>query len=83
MVHGLLFVMASLGWTRLQGAPAHGWMGLVTPQHVKSSQIQGLNPRPLHWQADSYPLHHQGSDRVDCMPFMRKKLSYSDAFILL
>ena len=22
---------------------------------------QGLNPRPLHWQADSQPLHHQGS----------------------
>ena len=22
---------------------------------------QGLNPCPLHWQADSYPLHHQGS----------------------
>ena len=20
-----------------------------------------LNPCPLHWQADSYPLHHQGS----------------------
>ena len=22
---------------------------------------QGLNLYPLHWQADSYPLHHQGS----------------------
>ena len=22
---------------------------------------QGLNLCPLHWQADSYPLHHQGS----------------------
>ena len=22
---------------------------------------QGLNPRPLHWQADSQPLRHQGS----------------------
>ena len=22
---------------------------------------QGPNPRPLHWQADSQPLHHQGS----------------------
>ena len=22
---------------------------------------QGLNPCPLHWQADSQPLHHQGS----------------------
>ena len=24
---------------------------------------QGLNPCPLHWQADSQPLHHQGSPR--------------------
>ena len=22
---------------------------------------QGSNPGPLHWHADSYPLHHQGS----------------------
>ena len=22
---------------------------------------QGSNPCPLHWQADSQPLHHQGS----------------------
>ena len=25
---------------------------------------QGLNPRPLHWQADSQPLHHQGSPQT-------------------
>ena len=25
---------------------------------------QGSNPCPLHWQADSYPLHHQGSPGV-------------------
>ena len=25
---------------------------------------QGLNPRPLHWQTDSYALYHQGSPRV-------------------
>ena len=24
---------------------------------------QGPNPRPLHWQADSQPLRHQGSPR--------------------
>ena len=24
---------------------------------------QGLNPCPLHWQADSQPLRHQGSPR--------------------
>ena len=25
---------------------------------------QGSNPCPLHWQADSQPLHHQGSPRI-------------------
>ena len=25
---------------------------------------QGLNPCPLRWQADSQPLHHQGSPSV-------------------
>ena len=25
---------------------------------------QGSNPRPLHWQADSQPLRHQGSPQV-------------------
>ena len=25
---------------------------------------QGSNPRPLHWQADSQPLCHQGSPRI-------------------
>ena len=25
---------------------------------------QGSNPCPLHWQADSQPLHHQGSPRA-------------------
>ena len=27
---------------------------------------QGANPCPLHWQADSQPLHHQGSPRDAC-----------------
>ena len=26
---------------------------------------QGLNPRPLHWQADSQPLRHQGSPKTE------------------
>ena len=25
---------------------------------------QGSNPCPLHWQADSQPLHHQGSPKI-------------------
>ena len=27
---------------------------------------QGLNPCPLHWQVDSYPLRHQGSLVIIC-----------------
>ena len=27
---------------------------------------QGLNPCPLRWQADSYPLYHQGSPPFQC-----------------
>ena len=29
---------------------------------------QGSNPCPLHWQADSQPLRHQGSPRVFSIP---------------
>ena len=32
---------------------------------------QGLNPCPLHWQADSQPLRHQGSPRDG---FLTRKL---------
>ena len=31
---------------------------------------QGSNPCPLHWQADSQPLHHQGSPQS----FLKKNL---------
>ena len=35
---------------------------------------QGSNPCPLHWQADSQPLRHQGSPQVS---FKRRIVSYS------
>ena len=34
-------------------------VGLVAPQHVGSSQTKGS----LHWQAESYPLDHEGSPK--------------------
>ena len=41
------------------------WLtGLAAPRHVGSSQNQGSNPCPLHRQADSQPLHHQGSPQL-------------------
>ena len=36
-------------------------MVFIDPQHVGSFWSQGSNRYPLHWQAESYPLHHQGS----------------------
>ena len=49
------------------------WLDTVFSQYFWHSQVsccstacgiflnQGLNPCPLHWQADSYPLHSQGN----------------------
>ena len=39
---------------------------------------QGSNPRPLHWQADSQPLRHQGSPS-----FLYSKYSNVIALLLL
>ena len=52
------------------GAQALGPTGSVAAAHGRScstayriSPGQGLNLCPLHWQADSYPLYHQGSPK--------------------
>ena len=42
----------------LSGAVAPGLSGAVACGILPD---QGLNPWPLHWQADSYLLDHQGS----------------------
>ena len=39
---------------------------------------QGSNPRPLHWQADSQPLRHQGSPKL----YFYMKLSFSSIWKL-
>ena len=36
-------------------------IGLSCPVALGIFPGQGLNLCPLNWQADSYPLHHQGS----------------------
>ena len=38
-----------------------GHTALVAAQHLESSQTRDRNPGPQHWQADSYPLPHEGS----------------------
>ena len=46
------------------------WISVVVAQSLGCSTArgtfldQGLNTCPLHWQADSYPLHHLGSPVV-------------------
>jgi len=79
-VSGLLIVVASL--LQSTGFRAHGLQelqhkGLVVVAHGLSCSVacgifsdQGLNPCPLDWQADSHPLHHQGSPH-SCI-FLRK-----------
>ena len=44
---------------------------------------QGLNLCLLHWQADSYPLYHQGSPRQGCFCSKLCKLSLEGKFIRL
>ena len=58
MVRGPLTVTASLVAEHRLSNCAHG------PSRSAARGIfpdQGSNPCPLHWQADSQPLHHQGS----------------------
>ena len=62
-VWGLLTVVASLvtehGFESEDSAVAAHWLHRSTACGIASDQ--GLNLRSLLWQADSYPLHHQGS----------------------
>ena len=38
------------------------WLGCSVERGIFPNQR--LNPCPLHWQADSYPLYHQGSPQI-------------------
>ena len=64
-VHGLLIVVASLCF----GAWALGARASVAVHRLSCSTAcgifpdQGSNLCPLHWQADSEPLRHQGSPK--------------------
>ena len=65
-VHGPLTIAASL-----VGGTSSRRAGSVAVAHGPSCSAacgifpdQGSNPCPLHWQADSQPLHHQGSPQA-------------------
>ena len=58
----------SLSWPLLLRSTGSRRAGSVVVAHGPSCSTacgifpdQGSNPCPLHWQADSQPLHHQGS----------------------
>ena len=82
MVRGALTIAASLvAEHRLQST------GSVVVAHGPSCSAacgifpdQGSNPCPLHWQADSQPLHHQGSP---CNLFYKSLTYHKCPFILV
>ena len=81
--HSLLqCVGLSLRWPLLLRSMGSRRAGSVTGAHGPSCSMacgiipdQGLNPHPLHWQADSQPLRHQGSPaRIFKLLFIVQKL---------
>ena len=66
VVHELLIAVVSL--TAEYGLRAQAQYlrctGLVSLWHVESSQTSDRTLLPRHWQADSYPLCHQGSPKI-------------------
>ena len=61
----------SLSWALLLRSTSSRRTGSVVVAHGPSCSAacgifpgQGSNPCPLHWQADSQPLRHQGSPQV-------------------
>ena len=67
--HSSLWCMGlSLSWPLLLWSTGSRCAGSVTVAHRPSCSMacgifpdQGSNPCPLHWQADSQPLRHQGN----------------------
>ena len=62
--------MLALGhWSQQLQLQAQEWWctGLAAPWHAEYSQ-SGIELGPLHWQADSHPLYHQGSTLLGFLP---------------
>ena len=61
-----LLLLQSMGF-RHAGLSSCGLDSVVAAHELSCSEVRGIfsdqgsNPCPLHWQVDSYPLHHQGS----------------------
>ena len=75
----------SLSWPLLLRSTGSRRAGSVIVAHRSSCSTacgifpdQGLNPCPLHWQADSQPLRHQGSP---CIHFLMANNSVGAIFL--
>ncbi|XP_073664772.1 BLOC-2 complex member HPS5 isoform X3 [Tursiops truncatus] len=62
--------ISDTGNSSMESNQGSGCAGSVAMAHGPSRSVacgilpdQGMNPRPLHWQADSQPLRHQGSPK--------------------
>ena len=76
----------SLSWPLLLRSTGSRRTGSVVVVHGSSCSTacgifpdQGSNPCPLHWQADSQPLHHQGSPQkfLNVISYILKSAKYS------
>ena len=61
----------SLQWLLLLSSTGSRYVSSVAEVHRLSCSMareifpdQGFNLCPLHWQVDSYPLHHQGGPKI-------------------
>ena len=44
---------------------------------------QGSNPCPLHWQADSQPLRHQGSPNKEFLRISQRNFIITDIYLIV
>ena len=80
----------SLSWPLLLRSTGSRRAGSVIVAHGRSCSVacgifpdQGSNPCPLHWQADSQPLRHQGSPSLNSLhlTFIKQTTANPKAFL--
>ena len=76
----------SLSWPLLLRSTGSRCAGSVVVAHGSSCSAacgifpdQGSNPCPLHWQADSQPLRHQGSPKI-CFLIVKSNCIHVESF---
>ena len=79
----------SLSWPLLLRSTGSRCTGSVVVAHGPSCPVacgifpdQGSNPCPVHWQADSQPLHHQGSPIINILTTVESAVITSFSFLI-